>query len=168
MMTSASKIMVIRHAEKPDQENASPYGVDSKGVQNFECLLVDGWQRAGAITCLFAPARGSLQSALLATPQVLFATGEAKHSESKRPHETIKPLSQKLNLPINADFLKDDYSNMVNAVMASAGVVLIAWQHQDIPAIANQILGNSSAPQKWPGDRFDMVWVFDWNDSNQA
>jgi hypothetical protein len=40
--------------------------------------------------------------------------------------------------------------------------VLIAWQHEASPAIANQILGNdTTAPQKWPGSRFDLVWVFD-------
>lgn len=39
--------------------------------------------------------------------------------------------------------------------------MLIGWEHKHIPLIANAILGNTSAPQKWPGNRFDMVWVFD-------
>jgi hypothetical protein len=40
--------------------------------------------------------------------------------------------------------------------------VLICWEHKAIPGIASQILGNEViAPRKWPGKRFDMVWVFD-------
>jgi hypothetical protein len=39
--------------------------------------------------------------------------------------------------------------------------VLIGWHHEAIPALANAILGDTTtAPQKWPGDRFDMIWVF--------
>ena len=48
----------------------------------------------------------------------------------------------------------------MNNAIASDGVVLIAWHHEKIPAIANLILQNQSAPQKWPGDRFDVVWIF--------
>lgn len=51
---------------------------------------------------------------------------------------------------------------MIKDAMGCGGIVLIAWEHQDIPGIANLILGNSTtAPQKWPGDRFDIVWIFD-------
>ena len=49
---------------------------------------------------------------------------------------------------------------LVNTAVTSTGVVLIAWHHEAIPAIANLILQNKSAPQKWPGERFDMVWIF--------
>ena len=48
----------------------------------------------------------------------------------------------------------------MQAASAANGVVLIAWHHEKIPAIANLILQNTSAPQKWPGDRFDVVWIF--------
>ena len=38
----------------------------------------------------------------------------------------------------------------------------MCWQQDYIPKIANYILGNkTTAPQDWPDDRFDMVWVFD-------
>jgi hypothetical protein len=40
--------------------------------------------------------------------------------------------------------------------------VLIAWEHEFVPSIANLILGNSSTvPQSWPSARFDVVWTFD-------
>jgi len=42
--------------------------------------------------------------------------------------------------------------------------VLISWEHEAIPGIANRILADTtSCPQKWPGDRFDLVWIFDRN-----
>ena len=46
--------------------------------------------------------------------------------------------------------------------MARRGNVLISWEHEAIPTIAGQIAGNSLIyPQKWPSERFDLVWVFD-------
>jgi len=50
----ATKIMLIRHAEKPPN-NPPPHGVDAKGDHDSESLIVQGWQRAGALTVYFAP-----------------------------------------------------------------------------------------------------------------
>ena len=56
---------------------------------------------------------------------------------------------------------------MVTAALACNGVVLIAWEHEDIPAIGNEILKQTETPDslgvptKWHGDRYDMVWIFD-------
>jgi len=67
-----------------------------------------------------------------------------------------------LGLQLETRFLKDDFADMVPTAVAADGIVLIAWEHEDIPAIANLILGNSTTvPQQWPGQRFDIVWVFD-------
>ena len=45
---------------------------------------------------------------------------------------------------------------------AAEDPVLISWQHQAIPEIANLIRGSSEGvPPKWPSNRFDLVWVFD-------
>jgi hypothetical protein len=155
---AASVIMVVRHAEKPE---SGFLGVQLDGSEDEESLIVQGWQRAGALAVLFDPSRGSLQSSALAVPQVLFAAKFDPSKHSKRPFETLQPLSLKLGLNINDSFKKDDYLEMVAEAVASSGVVLIAWQHQDIPGIGNAILGNSTTvPQSWPGDRFDLVWVF--------
>ena len=157
----AKKIMIIRHAEKP-AESGAPFWVDINGNQNPESLIPLGWQRAGALTVLFAPTDGKLQNPGIATPQYLYASGVAKHSNSQRPLETITPLSEKLGININSRYKKEDEADMIKDALGCDGIVLIAWQHQDIPGIANLILGNSTtAPQTWPGDRFDVVWVFD-------
>ncbi|MES2555796.1 MAG: hypothetical protein V4604_06585 [Bacteroidota bacterium] len=159
---TTTKIMVIRHAEKPygDHQGVTPKGNDDK-----EALIVQGWQRAGALAVLFSPFNKVIQNQALATPQILYASVAGHESKSKRPVETITPLSQLLQLPINENYDATDYPTMIAEAQQQTGTVLIAWQHQDIPAIANLILGNESAPQKWPGDRFDLVWVFDLDTS---
>ncbi len=163
MPNRAPKIMIVRHAEKPAAQG-SPHGVDINGKTDPESLIPLGWQRAGALATLFAPSNGQFKSPLLVSPQFLFASGIGKHSHSLRPQETITPTSQRLGLTINTSNLKGQETALAAAVVACTGVVLVAWEHQDIPAIANAILGNSTTvPQKWPGERFDLVWVFDLN-----
>jgi hypothetical protein len=158
--STAPLIMVIRHAEKP-ADTPPPHGVNTDGDHDKESLIVQGWQRAGALAPYFAPTRGPLQYTQLAKPQVLFASGLSE-SKSERPVETITPLAQKAGLTIDDTYSKGDESEVANAAMGQKVPVLICWQHQDIPAIANAILKNSpdKAPQSWPDDRFDLVWVF--------
>jgi hypothetical protein len=155
----ASKIMLIRHAEKPTDALS---GVSEDGNQNPEELIVRGWQRAGALVRFFAPAAGAFSDPRLATPDTIFASGIAHHSNSLRPQHTIQPLAQLLNLTPNLSYAKGDENDLAAAVLRSSGVVLIAWQHEAIPAIVNQIVGNSSTcPQTWLDTRFDLVWVLD-------
>jgi hypothetical protein len=87
---------------------------------------------------------------------------------SQRPRGTITPLALKLNLDINVDFGKDQLGELVKAAEATGAMVLIAWQHEDIPAIGNAIMGDTTTvPQKWPGARFDVVWIFDLDPLSQ-
>ena len=60
-MSPATKIMIIRHAEKPTT-TPPVSGVDINGQQNEDSLIVRGWQRAGALVALFAPTKGPLQN----------------------------------------------------------------------------------------------------------
>jgi hypothetical protein len=154
--------MLIRHAEKPTQAAA---GVKEDGKQSSRDLTVMGWQRAGALVCFFAPARGPLQSPLIATPEFLFASAStdgssnADESRSRRSEETIIPLAEKLGLEINLAFTKGQEKEVAEAAQACSGPVLIAWQHENIYNIAKSIPGGSVAPQNWPGNRFDIVFV---------
>jgi hypothetical protein len=89
---AVSKIMIIRHAEKSGDDGLIA-GVSQDGAPDSKELIVRGWQRSGALVCLFAPTAGSFSHALLATPEVIFASGVAKHSDSLRPQHTILALA---------------------------------------------------------------------------
>ncbi len=165
MRGKAPKIMVIRHAEKPGGRFT---GVKETGDSSPHDLIVRGWQRAGALACLFAPARGALQDPLLAKPEFIFASAaiddpDPGNARSRRSQETVTPLAQLLSVDVNLNFSKGEEVELVAAARQCRGPVLIAWQHENIKAIANAILGDNSAPQTWPGGRFDVVLVFTLN-----
>ncbi len=149
----AIKIMVIRHAEKPNGEQ----GIMPDGSENPEALTATGWERANALVGLFDPANSGAPTPPLAKPISLFASG----SESLRPMQTIAPLATALSLPVTT-FLKGEEDQLVAAVKPAEGPALISWQHEAIPEIAALICGSAAGiPPRWPGHRYDLVWVFD-------
>jgi hypothetical protein len=155
------KIMIIRHSEKPGKPGP-PFGVDVSGNPDPESLAPRGWQRAGALTVFFAPARGALQHEALAVPQYLFACGNEPERKRLRPLETITLLAERLGTRVDTRFIKGQEAELAACAMNCPGVVLISWEHNNLPAIANSIIGDeSTVPQKWPVERFDVVWVFD-------
>ncbi len=197
--TGATKIMVIRHAEKPDKYNGQQYqGVDltgsTCGSDGAEDLVTLGWQRAGGLVTLFAPTWGP-KAPTLATPQYLYAANPDDSADaaspagpagssggpSQRPYETLLPVAAMLNsLKINTSFKKKDFKDMVKDAVGKPGVVLICWQHEDIPledssgghGISHYILKETGTtasfniPTSWPKDangvaRYDLVFVFD-------
>ena len=151
----ATRIMLIRHAEKPDDKDG---GVDPKGKPDKHDLIVRGWQRAGALVQFFANPRDP--NGPIKRPATIFATEPTTGSDSKRPLHTVTPLAKFLNLNIDSTIAEGSEDALLKAAIAANGVVLIAWHHEKIPAIANLILQNTAAPQKWPGDRFDVAWIF--------
>ena len=185
----ATKIMVIRHAEKPGDFNGQSYaGVDPTGTtcgaDGAESLITIGWERAVGLITLFAPPWGP-KTPTLAQPQFLYAAAPERgdpaggNTPSQRPYETITALAARLGLPIDATHKKAAYPKMVKDALAREGVVLICWQHEDIPLTApdgqpgiSQCLltetdtpGTLGVPASWPaganGARYDLVWVFD-------
>jgi hypothetical protein len=157
----ATKLMVIRHAEKPAKDGP-PDGVTLEGKPNKESLQIIGWQRAGALANLFAPSNGALQNAALAKPQFLYASKPLQRKGSRRPLQTIMPLAEKLSLPINWHYQRNEIEAVLEEIFFCRGVVLMCWQREYIPEIASHILGSKKGvPQMWPEDRFDMIWVFD-------
>jgi hypothetical protein len=158
------KIMLIRHGEKPTDENVEPYGVKADGEQDFESLLPRGWQRAGALAVLFDPARGALQAGGLAVPNKIYASHDKKKDKgSKRPKQTVEPLANRLKLDIDLSFEKKETAKLAEDILKQKGVVLISWQHELIIEIVTALTAgrkvDGTIPPCWPDDRFDLVWV---------
>ena len=155
----ATKIMLIRHAERP---NAKDKGVTATGRREREELAVRGWQRSGALVRLFAPFNGEFADARLTTPRTIFASRVGKVSQSLRPQHTVLALAEFLKLSLNLRHPRGKEADLVKDALSQEAPVLIAWEHQAIPQIANLILGDeTTCPQKWRGKRFDLVWVLE-------
>jgi len=175
-MPTALKVMFVRHGEKPTIKHQAPYGVTPDGEQDWESLTVRGWLRAGALDMLFNPTDGAFVDPALATPKLIYASkprdlgiaapaDDDGGSKSKRPLQTITPLAAKLGLAPNLDYGKGDEAALAKHVLKQSGAILIAWQHEAIPEIAQYLVGTNppkaAIPAEWPGARFDVVWVFD-------
>ena len=156
----ASKIMLIRHAEKPDHKTT---GVLTEGAHDEHSLSVQGWQRAGALAVCLDPKLAHVKHPHLRTPDHLYAAKFHEGHHSKRCYQTLLPLSQKLGLEIDLTFKNEHHAELVAHVKAQKGVVLIAWHHEKIPDVAREILGAGATLPHWPDERFDVVWVFDAN-----
>jgi hypothetical protein len=157
----AKKIMIIRHAEKPS-DDGSIAGVTVAGVEDAEELVVQGWQLSGALVRFFKPLGGASLAPGLAEPQAIYASAVGHHSKSLRPQHTVLELSRALKTPLILDFAKGDGVTLAAELAYLSIPTLVAWEHEEIPAIVNAIVGNATTcPQTWPGDRFDLVWVLD-------
>jgi hypothetical protein len=155
-----TKVMIIRHAEKPVN---SIKGVNAAGTQDPESLIVQGWQRAGALIGLFDPDSTVFSNSALATPDKIYASNPGTDG-SERPLETITPLAAKLVLTPDESFVKGQEKHLAEDVLKQSGIVLICWQHQKIHSIAKHLTKSGPPsppiPDPWPGDRFDLVFVF--------
>jgi hypothetical protein len=174
-----TKIMIIRHAEKPPKHpgTAGPFDVQEDGSPgNGKSLIVPGWQRAGALNAFFAPYNSSPSNPAIVIPNYIYAASPT--NESQRPFETVTPLAAWLNYApgstqFNADFtIGGQESEMVASVLALSGVVLICWEHDNImPNIMGAInskisISNyASIPNPFP-NVFYLVWVLDLNGSS--
>jgi hypothetical protein len=169
-----TKIMIIRHAEKPPKHpgTTGPFDVQEDGSPgNGKSLIVPGWQRAGALNAFFAPYQSLPSNPAIVTPNCIYAA--SPNNESQRPWETVTPLAAWLKYAqgtaqFNADYtIGGQESEMVASVLALSGVVLICWEHDNImpnimSAINSQVpISNYAAiPNPFP-DIFYLVWVLD-------
>ena len=158
----AKRIMIIRHGEKPSKKD-SIKGISLSGFRSKNELSARGWQRSGALIRFFNPIMGDVFSdPALRKPDVILAEDPKGHIKSQRPLHTIESLAISLRKKPVLRYTKGQEQRLVEFAKAQPGVVLICWEHSAIIDIANLLLGDSEAcPQHWPGDRFDLVWIFE-------
>jgi len=155
-----TKIMIIRHGEKPEEDI---HGVDVEGHKSKIDLSPQGWQRSGALVRFFNPLKGvTFSDPALARPTAIFAAGSLDETKSLRSQHTVEALGRSLHLRLNLQHTKGEEQALLKSVLATDGVVLVAWEHNAIVEIANLLMGDpKSSPQRWPDSRFDLVWIFD-------
>ncbi|TWF96977.1 hypothetical protein [Kitasatospora viridis] len=149
-------VMIIRHGEKPADGAA---GHDETGHPDKSSLTDRGWQRADALPHLFTPQPAT---GLRTPAKVYAATDTGPHAGAHRMRETVTPLAQQLGLTLDLTYAESQEAALAGAAAAQPGPVLICWEHTRIPAIvkALALAPDAGAPSAWPGDRFDLVWVF--------
>ena len=154
-------LMLIRHAEKPTGSGA-PYGVTPDGKKDSKSLIVQGWTRAGALIGLFADrsGTGAPVQARTALPRPTSVYAANPDGESKRPAQTVTPLAAVLGGAPDTSYAKGQEAQLATALLAATGTVLVAWEHESIPAIISRLGPVTPAPPaSWPDDRFDVVWI---------
>jgi hypothetical protein len=167
----ADRIIVIRHAQKPTRKPRH-MGIREDGTADPESLTVRGWQHAGALAASFAGPETA--DALGARPDVIFAAGAGKKkvrsdgkqtevgSHSRRPLQTVTPLARTLRLTPVTTHTKGEERALVDDALGRPGTVLICWQHQNIAAIGDLIVGDdTTVPRVWPEDCYDLIYLFD-------
>jgi len=157
MSPICTKVMIIRHAERPDI-GSNIFGVTEAGVTDKNELTARGWQRAGALVRLFNPLPPAQPQTGLAVPGAIFAAPPTDDNPSKRPLHTVAPLAADLKLKIQSQFALHQEKALAAAALDAAATVLICWHHERIDKIA-ALLGVSSGD--WPDEVFDRILVFD-------
>jgi broad specificity phosphatase PhoE len=144
LLTRPRQILLIRHAEKPDND------------QDIH-LSPKGKARAEALPWLFRKTADRPDP--LPRPDFLFATKESKHSN--RPVETVTPLARELNLFLSADFEDNDFGQLAAELLTNPKygdkTVLVCWHHGRLPDLA-RALKAMDVPDEFK-DHFDRVWV---------
>ncbi|MFC4604993.1 hypothetical protein [Rhodococcus kronopolitis] len=162
-------IMLVRHAERPDEDGGSDPGVDADGTRCTESLTATGWRRAAALADLLAPADGEPDPPLV-RPRALFASTPSRKNGSKRSLQTVTPLATRLAVEVNTLFGRADVKDLAKEVRRAQGPVLISWQREYLPDIVAALgLADRAVPDPWPEHRYDVVWVLtptpdgEWN-----
>jgi broad specificity phosphatase PhoE len=164
------KLMLIRHGEKEPDKGGPPFGVNADGEQDKHSLSPRGWQRAGALVPFFRKA----WAPGVETPDAIYAsrvgakpliTKGRDVSKSLRPQQTVTPLADALNLSegLQTPYAVGEESQLAQSIYDTEdGVVLVAWEHNHIPLIAQAFRAN--VPDSWPDGRFDDVWILTASD----
>jgi hypothetical protein len=169
-----SKIMIIRHAEKPPNppNKSGPWDVQVNGQPGKgKSLIVPGWQRAGALNAFFAPYKAKPENKKIATPDYIYAASPTK--ESQRPFETVTPLAAWLKYAQGTPQFSVNFSvgggeeALAQSVLARSGVVLICWEYDNImPNLMGhinkhiEVSNYKKIPVPFP-DVFYLVWILD-------
>ena len=147
--SSTAVVYIVRHGEKPDS------GPD---------LNEQGKLRASLLPTWFANHPEDVTHGL---PVAVFAAAPASPGGSVRSIKTCAPYASQQHVPLNSSFVKDQYDAAARLILSAPSSrdksVLVCWEHKMIPYLAH-VLGATTAPDTWPDDTFDRVWMLTFHD----
>jgi hypothetical protein len=130
-------VVLIRHGEKDD------------ATGNLSCK---GLHRA-----LLLP---NVLNSKFPKPSYIYVPSvtSGKSTGHARMFQTITPFAIQNSLSIDSKFGETDDDGVALEVMKKTGLVLLVWEHQNIPRIANA-LGVKDKHLKWDDSDFDSIWI---------
>jgi hypothetical protein len=153
-LATPSRVILIRHAEKPVDDNA-------------EDLSPRGFQRALAMAHLF---ENQPHLADRGWP-TLFAAAYVAGDHSKRCIETLEPLAKVLKVEIQTPFAAENYQKLANLILSAPELngkaVMIAWRHTEIVSLAKALKAKPPS-DKWKSKVFDRMWVIDYYENGKV
>lgn len=158
--------MFIRHGEKP-ADGGPPHGVNHHGEHDEHSLSVRGWTRAGALASLFASAP-TPSHAHLVVPERVVATKTTGSYKSRREVDTATPLALRLGLPVDVDYSHSEGDRLRASILDDHRPTLVVWHHGSMSDLVSSfpITNGDDVPERWPDDRFDLIWVLVRNASD--
>ncbi|MBV9960975.1 MAG: histidine phosphatase family protein [Parafilimonas sp.] len=140
--TGLQKVVIIRHAEKPD---------------NGDNLSCKGFNRSLALAAV-------LYSKFKLPDQIFVpSVSNGKSANQLRMLQTITPFAVKYNLKLDSKFNVDDTKDLGAEILKTNGYVLVVWEHAKIDNIV-KALGVDTKNMKWADADFDSIWIINYRD----
>ncbi len=134
------KIVIIRHAEKPDDGD----NLSCKGFNRALALPAVLYNKYKVPSKIFVP-----------------AIDNKKSTSQLRMIETITPFAIKYGVNIDSKFDVDDVNDLAAALMKTNGYALVVWEHKKIDNLLKQ-LGIKDKGMKWDDNDFDSILIIDF------
>jgi phosphohistidine phosphatase SixA len=139
MADKPKMILVMRHAEKPDD----PDDPD---------LTKEGEARAIKLATFIPQQFGE--------PDFIFASAITRHSA--RPYETVQPLAKATSIGIDATVADNDYGALAKALLTkdkyADKLVVVCWHHGNIPPLMRYLGATAgSYPNPWDHKVFNLI-----------
>lgn len=139
-------VVIIRHGEK------------NEATGNLSC---QGLHRALSIPSVLKGKFHSFSYAYVPT------VTPGKTTDHARMFQTVTPLAVQNNLPVNSKYAVAAAADLAQDVMKRSGVVLLVWEHENIPDIA-AALGVKDDHLHWGDKDFDSIWVITYANSKKG
>ncbi|HEX9062618.1 MAG TPA: phosphoglycerate mutase family protein [Clostridia bacterium] len=149
----AKQVIFIRHAEKENEDGT---------LQDIH-LSAKGYKRANELPDFFMNhLPGEVHK-----PDLIIAMKQSHKKSSNRTVETVQPLAKALNIPLYAEYTRQETDLAVKEInqYGKDKTVLVCWEHEELVKIAKRLgapvksWGSDPKAKKNDDTNYDAIWV---------